>query len=96
MPAFATSTSTPPSSSSTRRERARDLRLVGDVAEQRRLEARDALVRGLDLALADRERDDARPLGEEAAARRLADPARAAGDDDALALEPVHAATMYS
>jgi hypothetical protein len=77
-------------------ERARDLDLVGDVAEQRGLEARDARMGGLHLALADRKRDDTRSLGQEAAARRLADPARAAGDDDALALEPVHAATMYS
>src|SRR5581483_4114374 len=39
---------------------------------------------------------DAGALGEEAAARRLADPARAAGDEDALALEPLHAATLLT
>ena len=49
--------------------------------------------RGRDLVLADRERDDARALVEEAAARRLADAARAAGDDDALAFEALHGAT---
>ena len=76
------------------RERMLDLRLVRDVAVERRLEPVDPLVRRLELALADRERDDARALGGEAAARRLADPARAAGDDDAFPLKTVHPATI--
>jgi len=38
---------------------------------------------------------DARALIEEAAARRLADAARAAGDDDSFASQPLHEATIY-
>src|SRR5207248_7934479 len=45
---------------------------------------------GLDLLLADREREDAATLLEEAAARSLADPARAARDDDSFPREAAH------
>src|SRR6266851_2565950 len=72
------------------RERIGDLLRVRDVTAQGSVETADPFVSGRDLFLADRERDDARALIEEAAARRLADPARAAGDDDALAREPFH------
>src|SRR5581483_6610510 len=77
------------------RERRLDLTPVGDVAAVG-LEPGDSDGRGRDLVFTDRERRDAGALGEEAAARRLADPARAAGDDDALALEPLHAATLLT
>ena len=85
----------PPSRSSTSRERGGHGALVGDVAADR-LEPRHARRRGRDLLLADRERHHAGALGEEPPARRLADPARPAGDDDTLALEPPHVATIYS
>ena len=63
-------------------------------AAQRRREPRQPLRCSGDLLLADGEGDDARPLVEEAPARRLADAARAARDDDALALEASHRATI--
>src|SRR5439155_21812084 len=68
---------------------------VRDV-ETDRLDARDALGRGGDLLLAEREGRDVRAFLQEAAARRLADPARASGDDDTLVAETFHAATIYS
>ena len=90
MPAFAISTSSVPI-----RSNAAYCFPVRDV-ETDRLDARDALGRGGDLLLAEREGRDVRAFLQEAAARRLADPARASGDDDTLVAETFHAATIYS
>src|SRR5439155_22215873 len=62
----------------------RDLDRIGHVRFERGGEAVDRVF------ARERNRDDARPLLEEAPARRRADPARAARDDDALAGEPSH------